>query len=80
MKSDTEYMYFVNVTCLQTFQCSKLLEIWYVQTVIGTSKLIFLSIYQTTPGMGLLMDRLISNIRTFMYGNTVCDSFAPDIK
>ena len=80
MKSDTEYMYFVNVTCLQTLQCSKLLEIWYVQNVIGTSKLIFLSIYLTTPGMGFSMDRLISNSCTFMYGNTVCDSFAPDIE
>ena len=73
-------MYFVNVTCLQTLQCSKLLEIWYVQNVIRTSKLIFLSLYQTTPGMGLSMDRLISNICTFMYGNTVCDSFALDIE
>ena len=55
-------MYFVNVTWLQTLQCSKLLKIWYVQNVIGTSKLIFLSIYQSIPGMGLSMDGLISNI------------------
>ena len=70
-------MYFVNVSWLQTLQCSKLLKIWYVQNVIGTSKLIFLSIYQTTPGMGLSMDVLISNICTFMYGNTVCVTVLP---